>query len=132
MVVDDDRDSCEALAGFLDQSGYLVEMVRDASLALARLDRRAADLVLTDLQMPGMDGLELIHRAHERRPKMPMILVTAAETRDLCTGAKEYGAVACLTKPVNPEELLWAIERALACGRRDGHGAGAEAPTARS
>jgi DNA-binding NtrC family response regulator len=119
MVVDDDVDACEALAGLLDQSGYLVEVLSDGEHALARLEQGVADLVLTDLQMPGMNGLELIGRIHARRPKLPVILVTGMETRDLCTGAEEYGAVECLVKPLNADELLWAIERALACCRSE-------------
>jgi two-component system response regulator ResD len=117
MVVDDDPDSREALAGLLDQSGYLVEVVGDGARALFRLERRTPDLLVTDLQMPGMSGLELIRRVHLRRPELPVILVTGGETRGLCTGAPGYGAAECLTKPLAPEELLWAIERTLACRR---------------
>ena len=117
LVVDDDRDACEAISGFLDQSGYAVEAAADPEQALVRLDQVHPDLVVSDLQMPGMSGLELIRRIQARQPGMPVILVTGAETRDLCTGARQYGAVECLTKPVNPEELLWAIERALVCNR---------------
>jgi DNA-binding NtrC family response regulator len=117
LVVDDDRDACEAISGLLDQSGYAVEAAADPAHALARLDQVRPDLVVSDLQMPGMSGLELIRRIQARQPGVPVILVTGAETRDLCTGAKQYGAVDCLTKPVNPEELLWAIERALVCHR---------------
>jgi DNA-binding response OmpR family regulator len=117
LVVDDDRDACEALGGFLEESGFAVEAVGDGAHALARLDRRLPDLVLTDLQMPGMSGLELIRRIQSRQKSPPVILVTGMETGDLCTGAGEYGAVECLVKPVNVDELLWAIERALACHR---------------
>lgn len=122
LVVDDDDDACEAISRFLDQSGYAVEAALDPAHALARLDQVRPDLVVSDLQMPGMSGLELIRRIQARQPGTPVILVTgAAETRDLCTGAKQYGAVECLTKPVNPEELLWAIERALVCHRAPVH-----------
>ena len=116
LVVDDDHDACEAISGLLDQSGYAVEAAADPAHALARLEQMRPDLVVSDLQMPGMSGLELIRRIQGLHPGTPVILVTGAETRDLCTGAKRYGAVECLTKPVNPEELLWAIERALVCG----------------
>jgi CheY-like chemotaxis protein len=117
MVVDDDPDSREALAGLLDQSGFLVEVVGDAASALIRLERRMPDLLVTDLQMPGMNGLELIRRIHARRPDLPVILVTGAETRALCTRAEQYGVAECMSKPVSPEELVWAIERTLACRR---------------
>ena len=114
LVVDDDSDACEALGGLLEDSGFSVEAANNGARALARLDRLdqdgvGPDLVLTDLQMPVMDGLEL------KSP--PVILVTGMETGDLCTGAGGYGAVECLVKPVDADELLWAIERALACHR---------------
>jgi len=114
-VVDDDPDACEAISGLLEQSGYAVEAAPDPAHALARMAEVRPDLVVSDLQMPGMSGLELIRRIEARQPGTPVILVTGAETQDLCTGAKQYGAVDCLTKPVSPEELLWAIERALVC-----------------
>jgi DNA-binding response OmpR family regulator len=118
LVVDDDHDACTALGGFLEESGFAVEAVLDGARALARLDQLVPDLVLTDLQMPGMNGLELIRRIQSRHKGVPVILVTGMETRDLCTGAGGYGAVECLVKPVNTDELLWAIDRALACCRR--------------
>ena len=117
MVVDDDPDSRETLAWLLDQSGYLVEVVGDGALALSRLERRLPDLLVTDLEMPGMSGLDLIRKVHARYPSLPVILVTGGETRGLCTGADRYGVAECLTKPVSPEGLLWSIERTLACRR---------------
>lgn len=122
LVVDDDSDACEALGGLLEESGFSVEAADNGALALARLDRLdqdgvCPDLVLTDLQMPVMDGLELIRRIQAREKSPPVILVTGMETGDLCTGAGGYGAVECLVKPVDADELLWAIERALACHR---------------
>jgi CheY-like chemotaxis protein len=122
LVVDDDSDACEALGGLLEDSGFSVEAADNGVRALARLDRLdqagdGPDLVLTDLQMPVMDGLELIRRIQARAKAPPVILVTGMETGDLCTGAGGYGAVECLVKPIDADELLWAIERALACHR---------------
>jgi len=120
LVVDDDADACESLTNALRQSGYAVESARDGFEALERLARSAPDLVLTDLRMPGMSGLELIQKIHEAKPGAPVILVTGVETGDLCTGAPSYGAVSCLIKPVSLDELLWAIDCALVCGRDAG------------
>ena len=118
LVVDDDSDACAALGGLLEESGFSVEAADNGVRALARLDQGAgADRVLTDLQMPVMDGLELIRRIQARDKAPPVILVTGMETGDLCTGAGGYGAVECLVKPIDADELLWAIERALACHR---------------
>jgi len=119
LVVDDDSDACEALGGLLEESGFSVEAAHNGVRALARLDQAGSgpDLVLTDLQMPIMDGLELIRRIQARAKAPPVILVTGMETGDLCTSAGGYGAVECLVKPIDADELLWAIERALACHR---------------
>jgi DNA-binding response OmpR family regulator len=119
LVVDDDSDACQALGGLLEESGFAVEAAGDGAGALARLDQVGPDLVLTDLQMPGMDGLELIRRIQAREKAPPVILVTGMETGDLCTRATGYGAVECLVKPVDVDELLWAVERALACHRAE-------------
>jgi two-component system C4-dicarboxylate transport response regulator DctD len=69
--------------------------------------------------MPGMNGIELIRRIHAVDGSVPVVLTTGAETRDLCTAANAYGAVACLTKPINLDELLWTIDCALAIRRSD-------------
>jgi DNA-binding NtrC family response regulator len=105
------------LTAALRQSGYAVESARDGFQALEHLARSTPDLVLTDLRMPGMTGIELIQKIHETSPGAPVILVTGADTLDLCTGAETYGAVGCLLKPINLDELLWAIDCALVCTR---------------
>jgi DNA-binding NtrC family response regulator len=115
LVVDDNNDACEILATALGQSGYAVETFTDGFQALARLAQRRFTLVLTDLQMPGMNGLELIQRIHQVDAGVPVILMTGGDTRDLCTGAQSYGATDCLTKPINLDELLWSIDCALVC-----------------
>jgi DNA-binding response OmpR family regulator len=117
LVVDDDGDACEMFAAVLDQAGYEVDTAADGFDALAKVVGFSPDLVLTDLQMPGMTGVELIRRVHQYNQSQPIVLMTGAETKDLCTGAEGYGAVDCLVKPVNLDELLWVIDCALACTR---------------
>lgn len=117
LVVDDDGDACELLATVLGQAGYSVEVARDGFEALAMMAAKRPDLVLTDLQMPGMTGIELVSRVHEQARDMPAVIMTAAETRDLCTAAEAYGCTSCLPKPINLDELLWTIECALAVRR---------------
>jgi CheY-like chemotaxis protein len=119
LVVDDDRDACDLIATVLGQAGYAVEVAVDGFEALATMAACRPDLVLTDLQMPGMNGIELIRRIHAVDGSVPVVLTTGAETRDLCTAANAYGAVACLTKPINLDELLWTIDCALAIRRSD-------------
>lgn len=115
LVVDDDADACEAIASALEQAGFVVETTSDPVEALGMLSSFRPDLVLTDLQMPRMDGLELIRRVRSSGRRVPAVLMTGAETHDLCTGANAYGAVACLVKPISLEQLVWTIEVALEC-----------------
>lgn len=114
LIVDDDKDARELIASVLAEAGYAVELAKDGLEAINRLSAVRPDLVLTDLRMPGLNGVDLAQRIR-RLGDVPVILSTGAETHDLCTGAEAYGAVACLTKPINLDELLWTIERALAC-----------------
>jgi CheY-like chemotaxis protein len=118
LVVDDDQDARELIAAVLMQAGYAIEVAGNGFEALNKLGQARPDLILTDLQMPGMNGVELIHQVRRNNLNVPAILATGVETRDLCTSAEGYGAVACLVKPINLEELLWVIDSTLAC-RRD-------------
>jgi DNA-binding NtrC family response regulator len=79
------------------------------------------DLVLTDLQMPGMHGLDLIDNIRKIDVDLPVVLATGVETRDLVTNPNLYGAVACLEKPLDLDQLFWTIDLALACRRGARH-----------
>ena len=83
--------------------------------------RRRPDVVVSDVQMPNMTGIGLARRLHAVDPELPIILNTGIdETRDVMTAAERYGAVMCLKKPMNLDELLWVIERSLALSRQRG------------
>ncbi len=114
LVVDDDQDARELVASALIAMGYAVEVAADGFEAVAKLQETMADLVLTDLMMPGMHGVDLAQWIRTYRPGLPVIVITGKETYGLRTDAEAYGAIACLVKPVNLEELLWTIDRALA------------------
>jgi CheY-like chemotaxis protein len=120
LVVDDDADSREILKLVLGDAGFMVETARDAREALERLRAAQPDLILSDLQMPGMSGLDLIRTLRGRGIPVPVVLLTGADTRDLCTSAAAYGAAACLAKPANLDELIWTVDLALACSQRRG------------
>lgn len=129
-MVEDDGDSRELIACVLLQAGYTVEVAADGFDALRKAARTRPDLVLSDLQMPGMHGVDLIqHLRRQLHSDVPVILATGVpETKDLQTDADLYGAVAVLAKPVNLDELLWRIDCTLACRRAAvGQAAGAYA-----
>lgn len=117
LVVDDDPDARELIAAALIQTGYAVELAADGFEALRKLGDARPDIVLTDLQMPGMHGIDLIQQIRGLHGDLPVILATGMETHDLCTSAEMYGAVTCLVKPINLDELLWTIDCALTCHR---------------
>ena len=114
LVVDDDADVRDLIAQVLSQAGFEVDDAADGFSALAKVSHRRPDLVVTDLRMPGMHGIDLLNRIRRIHGDVPVILATGLETYDLCTAAESYGAVTCLVKPINLEELVWTIEMALA------------------
>ena len=114
LVVDDDTDAREMLSAVLTQAGYDVDAAADGFAALAHVSRYRPDLVLTDLRMPGMTGVDLLQRIRRVHGDVPVIIATGLETWDLCTAAESYGAVTCLIKPIDVEDLVWNIEMALA------------------
>jgi CheY-like chemotaxis protein len=114
LVVDDDEPSRHVMADTLADAGYTVEVAADGYEALDIAARRSPDLVLSDLAMPGIDGIELARRLHAFARSVPVVLTTGVEeTRDVVTAANAYGAVACLKKPMSVDELIWTIDRAL-------------------
>jgi DNA-binding response OmpR family regulator len=125
LVVDDEPDVREMLTLALSQAGYEVDDAADGFAALAKVSRYRPDLVLTDLRMPGMTGVDLLQRMRRIHGDVPVILATGLETWDLCTAAEAYGAVTCLIKPIDVEDLVWNIEMALACQRSSETGAAA-------
>ena len=114
LVVDDDEPSRHVMAETLSDAGYTVEEAADGYEALEIAARRSPDLVVSDLAMPGIDGIELTRRLHVFARGVPVVLTTGLdETRDVVTAAHAYGAVACLKKPMSLDELIWTIDRAL-------------------
>lgn len=115
MVVEDDLDARETLEAALVQSGYAVEIVADGSEALSRLAAWPADLVVSDVFMPEMSGTEMIDRLRTMGRNQPVVLITGSDG-NIGAWGRPNGAAAVLRKPFRLDELVWAIECALACG----------------
>lgn len=114
MVVDDDASVRDYLSEMLGEAGYAVEAHKSPHLALDRLEQGApVDLVITDLEMPGMRGIELLERIHAVRPGQLVLMITAFGSIDLAVQAVRAGATDFLAKPFAIEQLLIAVERAL-------------------
>jgi CheY-like chemotaxis protein len=126
LIAEDDVASRELMTDVLRDAGYTVDAAADGYEALWMAAQRMPDVLLTDLGMPGMDGIELARRLHVFARRVPVILTTGLEeTRDVVTAAAAYGAVACLKKPMSVDEVLWTIDRAIAIATARG---GASAP----
>jgi CheY-like chemotaxis protein len=115
LVVEDNFDSREMIVEALLNAGYAVAKAVDSTEAIYIAARWPPDLLLSDLGLPGINGAELARRLHAFAPDLPVVLTTGLEeTYDISTSAPDYGTVTCLRKPMNLDDLLWTIDRALA------------------
>ena len=117
LLVDDDPDMRETFADFLSDEGYFVETACDGVSALRALKTFPADLLLTDLNMPDMDGIELIRRARAVAGGVPAVLLTASPGDNPRGVMNAAGAAAFMIKPVAPENLLSVVHRILGAPR---------------
>jgi two-component system response regulator HydG len=112
LVVDDEPAMCELLEAGLGERGFQVTARTTAFDALAVLDTEDVDVVATDLNMRGMDGLALCERIATNRPDVPVIVITAFGSLDSAVAAIRAGAYDFITKPLEIEVLALALERA--------------------
>ena len=112
LVVDDEQSLRKVLAATLQREGYEVQVASDGEEALAALDRDGADVVVTDLVMPRMDGLSLLRKVVVSHPDVPVIVVTAHGRVDSAVEAMKAGAFDFVTKPFEHAELKTIIAKA--------------------
>jgi DNA-binding NtrC family response regulator len=118
LLVDDDTGLLRTIQVLLeDEKGWTVEAVSSAPLAIEKLRASPFDVLLTDLSMPGGDGLFLLREARALRPELPVLLMTAFGSVRSAVEAMKLGASQYLTKPVDPDELILQVERALESAR---------------
>jgi len=118
LVVDDDPIIRESLQRLFTRRGYAVESAPTAEEALVLLGRAPFDLVLTDLQMPGIDGLALLTRIKERSPQTPVVMITAHASTETVIQALRSGVNDFVPKPYRSEELLSIVSREVARHRQ--------------
>ncbi|WP_207061493.1 sigma 54-interacting transcriptional regulator [Motiliproteus sp. SC1-56] len=116
MLVDDDPSLMRLLVLRLEAEGYAVETATSGAAALAVLQKQPVDLVISDLRMEGMDGIELFEHIQQAYPGLPVIIITAQGSIPDAVAATQKGVFGFLTKPVDKQELRNQIERALATG----------------
>lgn len=113
LVVDDEAAMRISLAEILQLEGYTVSVAENGEIAVDFLERDGYDLMLLDLKMPGMDGVEVLKRAAEISPDCKVILLTANATLESAIEAVRMGAQDYLLKPASPGDILSSVSRAI-------------------
>ena len=113
LIVDDEKIVRESLFHWFEEEGYFVETAEDAEIALRKFDKGKYDLMLVDMKMPGMSGLELLTRIKEIDKDTIVILITAFASVPSAIKALKDGAYDYVTKPVDPDELEHLVKKAL-------------------
>src|SRR5690242_10243963 len=121
LVADDDRAIRVVLSQALGQLGHNVRAASDASTLWQWVREGEGDVVITDVVMPDENALDLIPRIRERRPDLPIIVMSAQNTLVTAIRATERGAFEYLPKPFDLTNLVGAVERALAEVKEPGH-----------
>ncbi len=127
LVVDDDRAILSLIGGIALSEGFEVATTDDASDALLQLLKRPADLVLLDLRMPGVTGLDVLRSIREVNSRCKVVLMTGFGTIDNAVEAVKLGAIDYLTKPFDLARLRQLLRGRAQRGRAAPRGAGARA-----
>src|SRR5512136_1898865 len=113
MLIDNEEGLCRMMEAVLLDNGYAVKAYTRSFAAVEAFRPGDWDLVVSDIKMPGMDGLEVLQRLKSADPKVPVIMITAYATVEMSIQALRRGAYDMLTKPFEPEELIYRIKNAL-------------------
>src|SRR5262244_3380119 len=114
LITDDDAVSCQLFAKVLEKEGYRVDCVQTGEEALSRLRERPYDLLVIDIRLPGMTGLDVTRAVRKDHPALPVIVMTAFGSMETTIEAIHEGAFDYIAKPMHLEELKHTVSRALA------------------
>ncbi len=117
LLIEDDTSAAAALRRVLADEGYVIECEARGDTGLARAKTDVFDLVITDLKLPGLNGLDLVQRLHVAMPRLPIILMTAHGTTETAIEATKLGAFDYLLKPFEMEELLDLVDHGVRSSR---------------
>ncbi len=113
LLIDDDPVVRSLISNILRKKGYEVVLAKEGQEGLELARRETPDLVITDYQMPGISGIEVLSRMHEIDPKTPVIILTAYGDANLTIKSIQTGAFDFIEKPINPRELLETVKNGL-------------------
>ena len=100
MIIEDDAEMRSLLMDFLGEDGYEVDAASSGAEALRKLSERSIDLIITDIRMPGLTGLDILPGIKNLQPGVPIIVITAFGSEEIFHRSKERGATAYLEKPI--------------------------------
>jgi two-component system, NtrC family, response regulator PilR len=112
LIVDDERSMRDFLKILLEKEGHKVTTAESGSKALDALEKQFTDIVVTDIRMPGMSGIELLETIKSQTPEMPVVMITAFASPDDAVLAMKNGAFDYISKPFNVDEIKSVIESA--------------------
>jgi DNA-binding NtrC family response regulator len=118
LIVDDDRDISSLLSALMNKEGLTSMTAHDGETALRMIPRARPDMMLVDVKMPGIDGMEVLKRVRETNPHLPVILITAYAEVPASVAAMRAGAFDYLAKPFDHSEVIRVVRAALAEGER--------------
>ena len=113
MVIDDEPIVIKRLKPALEKSGYEVEVFLTGKEAIERIDKAAFDIVVTDVRMDEVDGIDVLNYVHSKTPKTKVIIITGYATIEMAREALVKGAFDFIAKPFKPGDLREVIERAI-------------------
>ncbi|PLX89019.1 MAG: sigma-54-dependent Fis family transcriptional regulator [Desulfuromonas sp.] len=113
MIIDNEEGLCHMMEAVLMDDGHAVRSFTDPLAAVETFRPDTWDLVISDIKMPGIDGLEVLQRIKKIEEKIPVIMITAFATVEMSIQALRHGAYDMLTKPFEPDELLFRVRNAL-------------------
>jgi len=113
LVVDNDKDMCWLIASILKEEGLCVDIAYNVKSALAKINRHQYEVMVLDYKLSGMSGLTVLEKAHQIKPSIVTIMISAFGNESVRVKAKEFGAYAFLDKPFNIDGLKRMVKKAL-------------------
>lgn len=119
LLVDDEGSVLQSIGYLIKSDGHDVIAVRDSQQAAEMINRESYDLLITDLRMPNVDGMQLITLAHQKTPPIPSIIISAFGSETIAQQSQALGCIAYIQKPFKIQTVIDAVHKALE-SKKDG------------